>query len=152
LGDVGARDAHAHADVGSLDGGGVVDAVAGHGGDGAVGLPGGDDAHLVLRLHTGVNAVLLDGLADLAVGDFVQLSAGDGLAGVGDDAQLLGNGHGGVLVVAGDHDGADAGLAALLDGGLDLGTDRVNHAGQAQEAQILLQIGGVVAGGLFGPV
>src|SRR5699024_6495459 len=60
LGDVGAGDAHAHADVGRLDGGGVVDAVAGHGGDGAVALPGGDDAHLVLRLDAGVNAVLLD--------------------------------------------------------------------------------------------
>ena len=106
----------------------------------------------MLGLDAGVDAVLLDGLADLAVGDLIQLGAGDGLAGVGDDAQLLGDGHGGVLVVAGDHDGADAGLTAFHDGGLDLGTDRVDHAGQAQEAEILLQIGGLVPGGLFGPV
>ena len=91
--------------------------------------------------------------ADLMEGaSLVQLGAGDGLAGVGDDAQLLGDGHGGVLVVAGDHHGADAGLTALHDGGLDLGTDRVDHAGQAQEAQILLQEGRLVAGGLFSPV
>jgi len=139
LGHVGAGDAHAHADVGGLDGGGVVDAVAGHGGDAAPLLPGVDDAHLVLGLHPGVDAVVVDGLIQLLVADLVELSAGDGLVVVLQDAQLLGDGHGGVPVVAGDHHGADAGGLALGDGGLHLGADGVDHARQPQEGQVVLQ-------------
>src|SRR5699024_5239230 len=151
LGHVGAGDAHADADVGGLDGGRVVDAVAGHGGDGAALLPGGDDADLVLGLHAGVDAVLGDGFGQFLIAEVVQLGAGDGLVRAVDDAQLGGDGHGGVLVVAGDHDRADAGFTAFHDGGLDLRADRVDHAGQADEAQILLQEGGLIAFGAAGP-
>ncbi len=56
LGDVGAGDAHAHADVGALDGRGVVHAVAGHGDNVAQALPSVDDAGLVLGLDAGVDA------------------------------------------------------------------------------------------------
>ena len=51
------------------------------------------------------------------------------MAAIGDDAQLLGDGHGGVDVIARDHDGADTGIVGLADGVGDLGADRVNHAG-----------------------
>ncbi len=48
------------ADVGSPEGGGVVDAVAGHGDDAAFFLPGLDDTELVLRGHAGVDGDPLD--------------------------------------------------------------------------------------------
>ena len=60
LGDVRARDAHAHADVGALDAGRVVDAVAGHSGDISFLFPSGDDPHLMLGLYSGVNGILRD--------------------------------------------------------------------------------------------
>jgi hypothetical protein len=53
FGDVGAGDAHGDADVGRLERGGVVHAVAGHGHDVAVGLEGVDDAELVLGRDRG---------------------------------------------------------------------------------------------------
>ena len=55
LGHLGAGDAHGHADVRLLQGGGVVDAVAGHGHQGALLLPGADDADLMLRGHPGID-------------------------------------------------------------------------------------------------
>ena len=42
-------------------------------------------------------------------------------------------------MVAGDHDGADTGLLGLRDSSGDLGADRVDHAGQAAEHQIVLK-------------
>src|SRR5690606_33533327 len=53
FGDVGAGDAHGYADVGLLERRGVVDAVAGHGDNVAVGAQGADDAHLVFRGNPG---------------------------------------------------------------------------------------------------
>ena len=152
LGNVGAGDAHAHADVGVLDGGSVVYAVTRHCGDLALLAPSVDDSGLVLGLNAGVNAVLLNGGLKLLVRDLVKLSTRDGLGRVGDDAELHCDSNGGVLVVTRDHDGTDACAAALVDGGLDLGTDGVDHAGQTQENQILFQELGGVVGRLFGPV
>ena len=100
-------------------------------------------------LHAGVNGILDDLFHQLFVGELVKLRAHNGLFGVADDAQLFADGHGGVFVVAGDHHRADAGLAALFNGVLDLRTHRVDHAGQAHEGQLLLQRGGVVAFGFF---
>ena len=52
-GHVRAAPAHGDADVGGLQGRGVVDAVAGHGHDLAVGLEGVDDPQLLLRARRG---------------------------------------------------------------------------------------------------
>ena len=147
LGDVGTGDAHAHADVGALDGRGVVHAVAGHGDDLVAALPGVDDAGLVLGLDAGVDAVLGDLLLEVLVGDLVELGAGDGLGGVLADAEVLGDGHGGVDVVAGDHDRADAGLLGLGDGRGDLRTLGVDHAGEAHEDEVVLERLGAAVGG-----
>ncbi len=92
----------------------------------------------MLRLHPGIDAVAVHGLGKLLIAEGVQRRAGDGLGGVGENAQLAGDGHGGVLVVAGYHHRADARLAALLNGGLHLGPHRVDHAGKADEAEGLL--------------
>ena len=136
---VRAGDAHADADIRALDAGRVVDAVARHGCDKAVFAPCVDDAHLVLGLHAGIHAVTADHFRKPVVGDVVQLRACDGFIRCFDDAELLGDGNGGILVVACDHDGTDAGLAALCNGVLYLGSDRVDHARQAQEGQVMLQ-------------
>ena len=134
-----AGDAHADADVGFFYRGRVVDAVTGHGGHHAPDLPGVYDARLVLRLDTGVDAVEGDDVDELLVGILVQLRAQGRLCGVGDDAQVLADGHGGVLVVAGDHDGADAGHPAFLDGLVDLRPAGINHAVEADQDHVMLQ-------------
>ena len=79
LGDIGTGDAHANADVGALDGRGVVHAVAGHGDDVAQALPSVDDASLVLGLDAGVDGNLGDAGLEVLIGDLVELGAGDGL-------------------------------------------------------------------------
>ena len=146
LGDIGTGDAHANADVGALDGRGVVDAVARHGHDLVARLPSLDDAGLVLGLDAGVHAVVLDVRVEFLVAHAVEVGARDCLAAIGDDTQLLGDGHGGVDVVARDHDGADTGVVRFADGVGDLGADRVNHAGQAAEDQVVLERGGAAVG------
>ena len=131
FGDVRAGDAHAHADVRRLQSGGIVDAVSGHGGDAARLLPGPDDAGLVLRLDSGIDADAGQLPAEGIVVHLLKLGAGDSPAALLQNVQLPGDGGGRVHMVAGDHDGADARPAALGDGGPDLGTDRVYHACQA---------------------
>ncbi len=59
FGDIGAGDAHGHADVGALDGRGVVHAVAGHGDHLSIGAQRFDDAHLVFRGDTGEHVACL---------------------------------------------------------------------------------------------
>ena len=87
---------------------------------------------------------------ELLVAHAVEVGTGDGLAAVGDDAQLLGDGHGGVDVVARNHDSADAGVVRLADSVGHLGTDRVDHAGQATEDQVMLERSGAAVGGNLG--
>ena len=137
--DLSAGDAHGHADVGGLDGRGVVDAVAGHGGDVALTLQRGHNLELVLRGHTGVDGDLGGGLVELLVGgQRVQLVAGQRLAVLGDNAEVGGDAGGGQRVVAGDHDGADAGAAGLGHGVAHLGARRVDDADHAGPDQVVL--------------
>ena len=146
LGHLGAGDAHGHADVGLLQGRGVVDAVAGHGDQCTPVLPGPDDADLMLRRHTGVDRDIGDKGSELLVGHGLHDSALHGLGVGGQDADLPGNGGGGDDVVAGDHDGADAGgdtvgyrLLGLLSGG-------VHHSDETQEVEVLLVLQGDLGG------
>ena len=92
----------------------------------------------MLGLNTGVDAVFIDDPVKLIVAEPVELTPLYGLRSVVDNAKLTRDGDGGVLVVAGYHDRADTGAAAFVDRGLDLRTDRVDHAGQADEAQFML--------------
>ena len=150
LGNVGAGDAHANADVGAFDGRGIVDAVARHGHDLVARLPSLYDTGLVLGLDAGVHAVVLDMRVELLVAHAIEVGTGDGMAAIGDDSQLLGNGHGGIDMVARDHHGANTGIVGLADGVGDLGADRVNHAGQAAEDQVMLERSGTAVGGNLG--
>ena len=136
---VRAGDAHADADVRRADARRVVDAVAGHGGDKAGIPPGPDDAGLVLGLHAGVDADVPQAAGKRGIVHGAQLRAGDGLVARAEQTELPGDRLGGVHVVAGDHDGPDAGAAAGTDGVHDLGAHRVDHAREAEKAQVLLE-------------
>ena len=147
LGHIGAGDAHGAADVGHLQGGGVVDAVTGHGHYPSLGLPCLDNTHLVLGGHTGIHRISLHVLLQSRLVHGVQILSGDGHIAVPEDVQFLGDGHSGELVVAGDHDRTDAGGVALGHGLLDLHAGRVDHAHQAHEGQAGLQaLGGELGG------
>ncbi|MBS6355742.1 MAG: MerR family transcriptional regulator, partial [Oscillibacter sp.] len=115
LGHLGAGDAHGHADVRLLQGRGVVDAVAGHGHQIPPLLPGPDDADLVLRGHPGVYADPGHELPQLLIAHGLDGGALHSLGTGSEDADLPGDGGCGDLVVAGDHNGPDAGGDALAD-------------------------------------
>jgi len=137
LGDIGSCDTHADADIGIFDGRRVVDAVARHRSDLAFFTPCIDDAGLMLRLNARVNGIFFDGGFEILIRDFIKLRTGNRFLRVLDDAELHGDCDGGVLVVSGDHDGADAGRATFVDGGLYLRTDGIDHTAESDEAKIV---------------
>ena len=104
---VGAGDAHRHADVGGLQRGRIVHAVAGHGDDRAARLQRLDDAQLVLGIDARVDRHLAHRAPERVVGHLLELRAGDRTP-LASDAELRGDDRGGGRMVAGDHDRADA--------------------------------------------
>ncbi len=136
---VGPGDAHADADVRGFDSRRIIDAVARHGGDFSAALPRLHDPDLVLRLHARVNAVFFDGLVQFLVGHAVQLPSQDRLRPVLQDPQLFRDGDRRIDMVAGNHDDADAGFPALLDGRLRLRPHGVDHAVHPEENHIVLK-------------
>ena len=120
LGHLGAGDAHGHADVRLLQGGGVVDAVAGHGHQGALLLPGADDADLMLRGHPGIDGDFGDELLEFLLAHLFHHSAFHGFGAGGEDADLLG-------------------LLGLLPRG-------VHHGDEAQEEEVVLVLQGDLHG------
>ncbi|KAI3481410.1 hypothetical protein L1887_56237 [Cichorium endivia] len=144
LGHVGAG-THGDTNVGLLERGRVVDAVAGHGDHEALALEQVDELRLVRGLDAREEAGARHGGEPVvARGERVEFAAGERLAverlGGVKDADLAADGLGGVLVVSGDDDDADARLAAALDGGAHLGTRRVEHADEADERHLLLKL------------
>ena len=92
FGDIGAGDAHGHADVGSLERRGIVDAVAGHRDHLPVGLERLDDAQLVLGADTRIDRVLAHRLQQLVIVHRLQLGPAHCRGTRLDDAQLGRNG------------------------------------------------------------
>ena len=133
LGHLGAGDAHGHADLGLLERGRIVDPVAGHGCDLAVGLQRSDDADLVLRRHPGTNPDRLDPPGELVVVHGIDIGAGHDLA---FDSQLTCDRPRGGGMVASDHAHADAGVVALLDGGDRFGASRVEDADESLQGEL----------------
>ena len=139
LGDVGAGDAHGDADVGGLERGRVVDAVAGHGDDMALALQRADDAQLVFGIDAGEHAHVLDDGIELGVVHGAQLGAGDDPRAGLEDVQFARDRLGRRGVVAGDHDGADVRAAAQrATASFTSGARRVDHADQAEQHQVVL--------------
>ncbi len=133
LGDLGAGDAHGHADVGGAQRGGVVDAVAGHGHDVAVGLAAPRRRAPCARATPGRTR------RSPSIGAASSSSVMRVEVGAGDDSPSMpssrGDGAGGGGVVAGDHLHLDAGLAAEGDGVAGLGAGRVDDADQRVEGE-----------------
>ena len=139
-GDVGARAAHGDADVGAAQRGRVVDPVAGHGHDLALGPQRVGDAQLCFGRAAGEDDLGsgAEQLVEVVLGHRVQLAAGDHAHPAGADADAAGDRGGGQPVVAGDDVDADAGPVRALDRGGDLGPRRVEHGGQPEQAQVPL--------------
>ena len=150
LGD-GSSGSHGDTDFSLLEGGGVVDTVAGHGGNLLHGLQVLNDLGLVEGLDTGEHPGLGNGGSLLRRRQGVELTTGEGHAFGGlvllEDANPAADGFSGVLVVAGDHDDADAGLPAPFNHGLDFHARGIEHADDADEGQVDLvldELGGVL--------
>jgi hypothetical protein len=131
---------HGHADVGALEGWGVVHTVAGGRHHLAHRPQGGHDPQLVLGGGAGEQNLpsdswLRSSSSGMASSCPPSMTATSGLI---DDADLAGDRLGGEPVVAGDHHDPDAGRPAPLDGGHHLLTGRVQRGGQAGEDQLLL--------------
>ena len=93
-GDVGAASAHGDADVGGAQGGGVVDAVAGHADDLTVGVEGADELKLLFGHHAGEHVDGSGSAGEFVVAHRGELRSGDG-AGGGVDADVAGDREGG---------------------------------------------------------
>jgi hypothetical protein len=137
LGNVRARDAHRHADVGGLQCGRVVDPVAGHRHDCAFALQGFHDSQLVFRVDARINRNLFDRLnARVVIRHFLNLSAGDGSLVIG-DAELGGDDGCGDGMIARYHYRAYPRRLRAADGFLRFCARRVNHADQSREHEVV---------------
>ena len=100
----------------------------------------------MLRLHPRVYGVGGDFSQKLLVGHVVEGGAEYGVVRAVYHAEVLTDGDCRVELISRDHDRSDSGLAALGHSGLNLRTNRVYHAYESDEYEVLLKIGiGVVA-------
>ena len=133
LGHLRTSDAHGDADIRLLEGRGVIDPVAGHSHQASPVLPGPDNADFVFRGDPGVYRDLGHKFPQLFVAHGLDHAALYRLGAGGEDADFPRDGGGCHLVVAGDHDGADAGGNTLRHSGLGFLPGRVHHSNQTQE-------------------
>mmetsp|Transcript_18870 Transcript_18870/g.38698 ORF Transcript_18870/g.38698 Transcript_18870/m.38698 type:complete len:959 (+) Transcript_18870:1132-4008(+) len=171
LGDLGSHDAHGNANVGLLEGGGVVNTVSGDGDDVALALAVLDDDELLLGGSTGEDNL---GVGENGIPLLLGHVDGDGVAGHNNglgllgilpalvsggksiaivlllhvanslgpqDADLVGNSLGGDGVVSGDHDNLDTGGLALGDGGGDSGAGGGDQGHHAKVDHALVGVG-----------
>ncbi len=131
---LGSLDAHGDADVGLLQRGRVVHAVAGHRHDLVVGLDRLDEPKLVLRAGAGEDVDVADAILQRRIVHGLDLHPGDGGLAVA-DAEHFGDGRGGDLVVAGDHGDADAAAVAFLHRLDRLLARRIHQADKAEQDQ-----------------
>ena len=136
LGDVGAGDAHRDADIGRLQRGRVVHAVAGHRHHVAGALQGTHDPQLVLGAHPRVDVHPTDRLVEGPVVHALELGAGGDRRVRRGDAHLAGDRARGDRVVAGDHHHPDAGALGRGDRRGGLLTRRIDDAQRAEEDEV----------------
>ena len=131
LRDVGSAP-HRDADVGGLDGGRVVDAVAGHRDDVALLLQRVGQQHLVLRCDPPDHADVVDPGQPFGFRQRREVGAENGLTG---DPELLGDRGTGRDVVAGHHPDPDVRGLGPGDRSLGLGARRIDHPDQTRHLQ-----------------
>ena len=94
----------------------------------------------MFRRHASVDGDFRRRLVErIVAGQRVQLVAGQRLAALFDDAQVGGDASRGERMVAGDHDGTDAGPMRFGDGGTHFGARRIDDADHAHPDQFGLQ-------------
>jgi hypothetical protein len=135
---VGAADPHRDPDVGLLERGGVVHAVAGHRDDLSQLLQSTHDPQLVLGGRTREEHVLRQGEPQLAVLHRIELGPRERPRRRQPD--LARDGQGGRGGVSGDHDHADSGAARQRHRRGHLGSRRVEDAHDAQQGEAPLQL------------
>ena len=139
LGDLGALDPHGDADVGLLQSGSIVYAVARHRHDLLVGLDCLHQAELVLgaraREHVDIAYLLLQ----RRLVHVLDLGAGDRRLSVA-DAEHLGDRRGGDPVIAGDHGHADTAAMTFLHRLDRLLARRVEQTDQAEQDEVFRQV------------
>ena len=99
-------------------------------------LPGVHDAYFMLGGNPGVNGDLGQDFVQFFVCHIVQLGTVQRAAALGEDADLPGDGRGCDLVVAGDHDGADAAPLGVGHRLHALGPGRVDHGDEAHKGEV----------------
>jgi hypothetical protein len=147
LGDVRSRDAHCHPDVRALEGRGVVHAVTCHRHHVPARFHGVDDPGLVLGRDPATDLQVLGLGRQFRVAHFLDFRTGQHDAALGEDADLLRNRFGGLLVVAGDHDAFQPGPVRHFHRVYHLRPRRVDHAEEPEERELLLDALGRAACG-----
>ncbi len=140
FGNIRARDPHGNANVCLLDGGSVVDTVAGHRHNFSIGLQCIDNANLVFRGDAREYIRLFDFNNQLLVVNFIQLGAGEHLMPWTKKTNALGNSPGCVRVVASDHQRTNAGFGGCQQGRFHFRPGRVDHADETGKDQVLFHI------------
>ena len=92
----------------------------------------------MLRGNPGIHGDVPHFFPEAVIVHALQLRAGNDPIPFAQNAQVLGDGGSGELVVAGNHDGFDTRLEALANRFPCRGTGRINHAHHAQEGQFPL--------------
>ena len=156
LGDLGTFETHGDTDVGAVERGSVVDAVAGHRADETLALQRLHNLKLILRLGAGKDGGGLGESVNLGVGEVLTLLVGAESSTVGglavalgegvavEDVDVLGDGNGRLEVVTGDHHDADASLAGLKDGilhAVTLGIDGRAKTAEGEAVDDLAKLG-----------
>ena len=139
LGDLGALDPHGDADVGLLESGRVVHPVARHRDDLLVRLDGLHQTELVLGARAREDVAVADSLLQRGLVRLLDLGPADRRRPVA-DAQHLGDGRRGDLVVPGDHRDPDAAAVTLPDGLDGFLARRVEQPDQTEQHQVLRQV------------
>jgi hypothetical protein len=137
-GDVGPRASHGDADVGLVQGGGIIDSVAGHRDDVTSRTQGPRNAELVLGRNPGDDqtVVVEEGGQDALVGG--ELGTVQYRRFGPAQPYLVGDGRGRRRVVTGHHRHADTGPPACHEGVGDVVARRVLQADQTHQVQVSL--------------
>ena len=133
LGNFGSGQSHGDADIGPCESWGIIDAVTGHGDDVALGLEGLDDAEFLGWMDASEDGDAIELGSEFLFGHGLEFATVDCPIILAGDAEAAGDGEAGGFMVAGDHDGTDAGVETFGDGVADLGSGRVELADEAEE-------------------